>query len=487
MGNPTRALPQGAGLIDSLDRLAGTVAKWLLAVIFLLLPLNALRPFKAVALADVLIALLLPIAFILFLTRYVRTGRIRWLPKWLWIGTALLLLSIVLVQLVPPLEIQRLSFSFDEYGVEDRSSMVVGIRVIFALVAFPIVISLIVDRWSTINLLVTFWIVGVSISCAVALIDKLIGTDLQSTLSWDPESIKGFLIVYPGEAPRMVGLTDHPNTLSLTAVMASPLVMSRMKSRQGLLRYGPALLLIAIGVMVSGARAGVIGLALAVILTLVMDQRFRTAVRGTNRRTLAAAAAVFVVMVAVLWIGVNAPPQSTAGKFVPASVSRLLRPADTTKRISDRERVNRLNDSVGYIKERPVLGYGFEWVETSHNTVLQLTLAGGIIALVAFFMVLLGYLKIGFGLRKLVPPNMEAAAVALTISLLLYVLSGLVVNHIFERYLYIPTGLILALFMLQKGRTEDRRGRTGKSEPASPDSGRGDLLDGLRAKLDEPG
>ena len=432
--------------LDSLNDLAGTVATWLLAAIFLTLPLNNLRPFREIALADILIVFLLPIAFYLFVVRLIAGRRFGSLPKWLWIGAALLVLSMLLVALLPPYDPERLVASFDAYGTEAGSSTVVGVRVIFALIVFPIVIGVVVDRWSTIRLLVNAWIIGVSISCAVAAIDVFLGLGLQKALSYDPETTGAYILYLD----RQVGLSDHPNALSLMAVMVSPLIMMRMKSRAGLLRYGPVLVLICLGVLLSGARSGIVGLVLAAGLVMIMDPRFRSAIRGLRLRTGLAIGTGLVAVLLLLFAAAAAPPDSGVGKLVPSSVGRLLRSSDTTTSASDKERQTRIHDSIGYIKERPVLGYGFKWVESSHNTVLQLLLAGGVSGLVGFFLVLAGYLKAGFSLRRLVPEDQRDTCIALTISLLIYVISGLVTNHIFERYLYIPAGLLLAMLLLSK-------------------------------------
>ncbi len=438
-----------AGILDTLTGLAGMLATWLLAAIFLTLPLNTLRPFKEIALADVLIAFLLPIAFFLFVMRFLVKRRLGNLPKWLWAGAVLLLISMALVELVPVIDPDRLVASFDTYKIEGGSSLVVGLRVIFALVAFPVIIGIVTDRWSVVRLLINCWIIGVSISCGVALIDVVLGTGIQQAFAYQPDLIRGYLVVFPGEAARQVGLTDHPNTLSLTAVMVSPLIMARMKSRQGLIRYGPIMALVTFGILVSGARVGVAGLILAVGFTLFMDARFRVAARTLKTRTIVLIIAALAVMATLLAVAVFASPKSDIGKLAPSSLSRL-RPSENTTTISDNERGNRLDDSIGFIKERPVLGYGFQWVEASHNTVLQLLMAGGILALAGFFLVLIGYLKIGFGLRRHLPDTERDVAIAVTVSMLIYVISGLVINHVFERYLYIPAGLILAIDLIRK-------------------------------------
>lgn len=441
---------EGAGPAGRMARFVHHAGIGLLTLVFFFLPLNTLRPINDIAVADLLIALLLPVAFVVFLIRIVAKKRIRRLPWWLYAGAVLLLVSIGLVELFPPDGIGRLARSFDTYGLETGSSTVVGIRVIFALVVFPVVIGIMIDRWSTIDLLVTVWIAAVTISCTVALLDSFFGLGIQNALAYDPEGIRGYLVVLPGEATRMVGLSDHPNTLSLTALMVSPLVMMRMRSRRGVLIYGPVLLLLVLGILVSGARSGVAGLVLAVALLLLMDERIRSGLRNLRVRTIIVMVLVLAGLVGLVGVGVYSSPESTAGKLVPSSLSRLLRSEEPTRNVSDNERGNRLEDTITYIGERPFAGYGFEWVESSHNAVLQLQLAGGPLALIGFYLVLVGYLRLGFGLRNRVPVTMRDTGSALTVSLLLYTISGLVDNHIFSRYLYIPAGLIFAMYLLHK-------------------------------------
>jgi hypothetical protein len=443
-------------LLERIVRLTWLISAGLLVAAFFTLPMSAIRPFGEVAIADVFIGLLLPFALVLFLVNIVFKGRLGDYPKWLWISTGLLLLSIALVEVFPASGLDRLAEAFDTYGLETGSSLVVGIRVIFALVAFPIIISLIVDRWSLADLLVSFWIAGVLLSCVVAILDAVLDLGLQKAFSYDPDSITGYLVVFPGDSPRMVGLSDHPNTLSLTGVMVSPLVMARMKTRRGLMIYGPILLVIVIGVLTSGARVGVVGLALAVGLTLALDKRVWPTIRSLGKRTLVGIGLVVAAGLVLLFVAAYSPSDSTLGKMVPSSLSRMIRPSEDTRAISDRERESRIDASLDFISERPLLGYGYNWVETSHNTVLQLILAGGVAGLAGYFLGVIGYLLIGFRLPSNVPEDRRNFCFAIAISFFVYVASGVVSNFVFGRFLYMPAGLILAVHMFQLARKEPR-------------------------------
>lgn len=466
-------------MVKSLTDLAATVGKWLLVLVFLTLPLNTLRPVGEIALADFLIPALFLISFLLFVTRASVRRKVFLLPRWFWIGSAILVLSIGLIELFPAPDPGRLVAAFDNYGVQESLSIVVGSRLILALAVFPVVVGLLVDRWTTVRLLVNAWIIGVTVSCAVAVLDAYFGFGLQKFFAYDPDTIANYLSAAPGDPARHVGLTDHPNTLSLTTVMVSPLVMAKMTSRQGLIRYAPVLALMVLAVAASGTRTGLIVIAIGAVLTLAFDRGVRQAFSSLSTRTVVAGISIILVVAVLIGLAGAAPPESEVGKRVPASLSRIFNEDGVSSAYANNEREAWIEDSIDFISERPVLGHGFQWVEASHNTVLQLLLSGGVIALVGFALVIGGYLKLGFGLRSVIPEDLETTSVALAISLILYLISGITTNHIFERYLYIPAGLILALYMLHLTRPE---GNPAAQESHSRDepSASSTLLDRLR-------
>lgn len=441
--------------------LVATAGKWLLALTFLTLPLNTLRPVRGIALADLVIPLLFLAAFVLFLARASVRKSVFQLPGWLWLGSGILVLSIGLIELFPPGDLGPLVSAFDTYGVEESKSVVVGSRLLIALVIFPVVVGLLVDRWATIRLLVDAWIIGVTISCVVVVLDTFFGFGIQKALAFDPTTIAIYLDQSTGDPARQVGLTDHPNTLGLIAAMVSPMVLAKMESRRGLVTYGPVLMLLTLGIVASGSRTALIVLAVGFALMVGLDERFRRTLGSLRIWTKLAMLVGFVAVVALFSVAASAPESdvgnsdSGPASAVPSGLDRTFNPGGVSATYANNEREAWIRDSLEFISERPLLGHGFQWVEASHNTVLQLLLSGGVIALVGFFVVIGGYLKLGFGLRSRIPKDLENTCVALAISLVLYLVSGLTTNHIFQRYLYIPAGLILALYVLQKNGSGD--------------------------------
>jgi O-antigen ligase len=100
------------------------------------------------------------------------------------------------------------------------------------------------------------------------------------------------------------------------------------------------------------------------------------------------------------------------------------------------------------ILQRPLVGHGFEYVRGAHNIYLQLLHAGGLIALTAFFIFAVGITVRGLRLAgtAAIPADLRSLATASVASLGVWLaVGGLVGTAIFDRFLYIPAGLILAL------------------------------------------
>lgn len=611
---------------DLSDRIA-YVGELVLLAAFLLTPLTTLRPATNVTFGDCFLAVAVAIAAVILVLR----RRSPAVPKWVWIGTGLLLLSIAAVEVFPPQSLDDLYATFT--GTPYGSSLAAAMRLIVALVVVPVAVAIIVSRWSTIHLLVNAWIVGVSASCAVAVIDALFGFGLQASLANNPAEVTGFLGLEPG---RYVGLGVHPTSFSVTVMMVSPLVLSKMTDSRRVLLFSPLFLLLVFAVILSGSRGGLVAIALATVLTVAFNPAVRGAIFNRQPRVLATLAANLVACGALLFLGplhtffgtspdlspatiekearpgangnwVTNPglkrnldgwapfgdtatisrhrieaggggrdrwavrtvtkghkfPQDSEGypeghtvvadvavsKTYTASLNVLAEPGvtydlalqqingydiesanairlrgngkwqspsvsltfgpvgtravlnlHTAERLqattfysygarietssrspesqsvpalagtdasssepdesgtlsrlnpfglsaqsSDSERLRFIEDSIDYIVDRPVPGYGFQWIEVSHDIYLQLLLSGGLIALVGYLLVVAGYLREGMQIRSRVPENLRDIDVALMISMVAFLVMGLVQTDLVDRYLYLPVALILSM------------------------------------------
>jgi hypothetical protein len=456
----------------SLEAGLSKVGLWVLAGAFFFMPLNGVRPVSGLSYGDVLLLVALGIAAVLVLVR----RQFPAIPWWIWSGAALLLLSAVVASVFPPVSVAELEVSFPK--TLNESPLVEVAKLLVGIALLPVVTGTIIRGWDGIGTLVSAWIAGVAISCAIVVSDAYIGTDIQLALAYDIESVIGFFVIDPA---RSIGLTVHPNALSLTAVMAAPMVLSRMTGLRRILLYYPVLLLFFVAILLSGARAGLLGILIGSILTLALCATVRRALFSRNFRVWLVLVAGFALALAVVF-GLSIKPSSGAAEYFAtpsASVSTKLLasgPADpsgigvmvadaiddgastppTLGRFgsgdpsadrSDAARRQYLEDSVRYVIERPLTGYGFRWIEASHNIYLQLLLSGGILALIGYLLFAFGYL--GTAYRKWSEPAQEAddTARALTVSFAMLLITGVVGNGIVDRYLYLPAALILAISM----------------------------------------
>lgn len=428
-----------------MDQKLSTAGMWLLAAAFFFMPLNALRLTTDLTYGDVFVVFAFGIAALLLVTR---SRSLPKLPVWFWAGGAILLLSIVIVQLFPPESITKLNISFPDFdGVSPGSN---SVKLIGAMFVFPLVVAIIVDSWKAVGLLVNAWIAGVTVSCAVAMCDAYLGTGLQIGLAYDPEMTRGFIELI--DPARHYGLTVHPNALSLTAMLSMPLVLAKMTDARRVMMLSPVLLLMVFALFLSGSRIGLVGFALALLFTLVLNPVVRrTLITRDPRVVFTVIAGVAVTAVLLFLVPLHSFSLADKESGGPATISRVDS-SDPSSQESDSLRRQYFEDSVEYIKERPLVGYGFQWVEASHDLYLQMLLSGGILALIGFLTVMVGYVRESWILRDRVPGRTRGLVLALGISVAVYLISGLLGNGILGRYLYLGPALLLAIsLMISRG------------------------------------
>ncbi len=385
------------GVRNRLDADLSWLGKWILAGAFFAMPLNALRPVSSLSYGDVVLLLALGIAVALVAIRM----ELPTLPRWLWLGAGLILLSALILEVLPAVNVDRLEASFPD--TLNQSSLTESLKLLVGAAVLPVVAATIIREWKEIGILAGAWVAGVSLSCAFAVSDAYIGTDLQLAFTYDIDSVIGFFVIEPA---RSIGLTVHSNALSLTTVMATPMVLFRMTSFRRIALYYPVFLLFLLGVLLSGARAGLIGVILAGILTLVLSKEVRDAIRSNSVRVAAVTVIGLAVCAAVIF-GLSVKPSSRAADYFrdravsgqaarlesrllvsskveapqivmaaeappeedasgsPSAIDRFG--GDSSTAVSDLRRRQYLEDSIKYIVERPVPGYGYRWIEASHN------------------------------------------------------------------------------------------------------------------------
>jgi len=146
---------------------------------------------------------------------------------------------------------------------------------------------------------------------------------------------------------------------------------------------------------------------------------------------------------------------------------------------SDSVRRQTWQDSIAQAGDHLVVGSGFVVVRSAHNIYLQLLGAGGALALGAFLAYMISLMRRARRLalaRNGSPPWLMALAAGSGASVCVWLLYGMVGNAIYDRYLYVPVGLVLALGLVHR-----RFFVIPEADPARPQSSPGSLGAGRRS------
>jgi O-antigen ligase len=434
--SPVQRLPDvKAQAVDSADPLSR--AGYLFVLIAVpLVTCNALRIGENLTYGDVPLAL----AALLLLAAWLRHGHPRGaVPLGVVVG-ALLLLGTGLVS------------SIAAATVDSLTTM---LRFAVTLAAMPLIIMFAASTPHRLQRLIDMWLVAAGANAAVGALDLLGITDVGTSLT---------NIDFVTFTDRATGLTSHPNHLGLVAAMALPVAVARLG--WGGLRGLAAIALVPllfVGVVESGSRGAFLAAAGGIVIFLLLGVTCRNP--RVTLLLLAAPVATFVILVSIL--GTN----ELTGSIV---VERLGGGGGAA--LSDNFRRQTLQDSIEQASDHLIVGEGFTVVRTAHNIYLQLLQAGGILALTGFVAYAGAIVRRArwLALPRNSPWLWQASiAAANGASVCVWLLFGMVGNAIYDRYLYLPVGLTLAVALISK-----RMRVAADDPPATPAR----LQDGLRTE-----
>lgn len=275
------------------------------------------------------------------------------------------------------------------------------------------------------------WLLFVSASCAAGLADFALNLGITNRLSG---------IDYLQYAHRASGLTVHPNGLGLTAAMALPVALAcAVRGTQAGIgafsaRHSAYVVILLGGIAVSGSRAAAIGGVAALVLAPAMA--------GRGRGSPLTVGFVVVLLAAASVVTLNASTADRLGLVVGA---RLL--GGDQASASDQQRSDAHRSAIDTVASNPFVGTGFGVVRTAHNVFLQLLAAGGIMALVGIATMWIGALRESrwLVLRANAPPSLRHLPAGLGASVVVWIVLSVAENAVYDRYLYIPIGILLAI------------------------------------------
>lgn len=229
-------------------------------------------------------------------------------------------------------------------------------------------------------------------------------------------------------AHRTAGLTIHPNYLSLTCTIAIPLAMLWI-TRHGRWRTVgiTATGLLLVGAYASGSRAGAVTAIFGVVATMAAIPRLRTGLGFT-------VPALGLVLVALIYF---AGDQIIEQIRISGNVGTAV---NTTG--SDTQRSQLAQLALDQFQARPVSGVGFSVIADAHSIYLQLLAAGGVIAMFSFLTYMGGLAAAAW--RAMASP-LRDVAVALSISIAMWLINGIIDNQLGDKYLWVVPGLLIAV------------------------------------------
>ena len=377
-----------------------------------LVTFNALRATENVTYGDIPLAL----GALLLLCVWLRSGHRRGVVPLGFLVGGFLLLVTGLVSSLP---------------AENADSVVPTLRFSLTALGVPLIIMFAVSTPRRVSRLVDAWLLAAACNAAAGALDLLGVTHIGASLTD---------VDFANVVDRATGLTLHPNHLGLVTAMALPIAIARLglPGFRGLSALALVPLLV-VGVFVSGSRGALLAAAGGLVIFFVFA--IQTGRARTTAMLLGATAVAFVILLSV--VGNNELTGSVA-------FERLGGGAGAAQ--SDAERRQTLEASIDEAGKHLIVGEGFAVIRTAHNIYLQTLQAGGLLALAGFVALTAAIVRRARWLARPTPTSprwLTALAAGSGASVCVWLFFGMAGNAVYDRYLYIPAGLTLALALVQ--------------------------------------
>lgn len=374
-------------------------------------------------------ALLIMLAVVLqLLAGRVSLRPLRAITNWVWVCSITLVL-IIASHVVFPVSASYLNGRYVELAhgfnfqtvvpYSDNSQL---IRLVLAWLVIPLAVWIwISNRVLTARQVLNWWMFGGVVSGFVAVLDNF-GV-LPATR---------IILGYVPLDGRELGLTLQPNHLGVACALALPVAFAcvqRLTSRTRWLGVGAVIMLVA-GVLLSGSRAGAVGVGVAIIFWTIQRRSWSAFV-------------ILVLGVGIIGVVLELGAKAAGITAIP-TVSRFFGDASTIQ--SNLARQGLRTQAVTDFLSRPFDGVGFAQIESAHVAYLQLFAAGGILLFLLAVVALLGGFEIVLASFRAGPfgdPTFRAAGASVAVYLSLAIAS----NQLIERYLFLP--LAVGYFLLR--------------------------------------
>lgn len=333
--------------------------------------------------------------------------------------------------LYPPtiaLGVALLAASAAVTSVVDASHRPTGLFFFAAIALTPLVVAASAPNFRTCQAIGFLWLMSGGLNGAIAV------TDVAGLTRLGPD-LTGYVFVGRGG-----GLADSVNHLGLSVAMVVPIGAALIFSSRSLaLRVASACFTAsaAAGVLESGSRAATLAALLGFVAVPLMAR---------YRRARALVVCCGALACGGLALSVAQPELVSLERLTGGVVGVAG---------SNQAHLTAWAVALQLIPSSPIIGSGYANVGDAHDIVLQLLVSGGVLALIGFALFTIGFIVIGWRSARdtRLGTAMQTFSAGLTASALVFLATGLVGDLIYDRFLYWPFGLLLAIHILRKGLT----------------------------------
>lgn len=398
--------------------LVSALGAYLVALASLFVTLNTLR---VIPNADVSDVLLLAGGAVLLAEGLIEHSSWPLYPKSAIVGVAVLALAVALTT-----------------GFEPGSGASTGVFFLIGAAVTPLVVAAGTRSRTALLITTLLWLASGALNGVVA------GLDIIHVLHVGAITPDG----------RVEAFTDQPNHLGLACAMVIPVGLALFVGWRHVALRGAVVVLTvcaAAGVLLSGSRSATLGALFGVVMVPVLGYRRRLQTVLLSLAALGCAALVYAV---------------SASFFV--SLERLTGQLPVAG--ADIARLDNWQQAFAQVASSPILGSGFSSLLTAHDLALQLLVSGGVIALVGYSLFAGGIVVIGIHCSRAsaLDRQISMLSAGFTSSVILFLVSGLVSNEIFDRFIYWPFGLLVAVYFMSR-RAAPIRGLDTSRRQASHD------------------
>lgn len=374
-------------------------------------------------------------------------GNLRFaIPQWLW-APAVALFACLAARVYSPIRDSSIAL---RYGYTCSAEMWCagsgataptgsGVKSAFwivALLAVPIAAIACTALESRVPKWIAAWfLAGVAVSSLIALTDL---TDLTH--------VSRYLLGHEFSSERQTGLSDHPNTVGVVCAIAAPFAVYFISESRRRWLPCTALLLLCGGVLASGSRGAQVVFPAAVLGAILVSPHKKKVV-GWLAATLTAAV-----------LGGS----TVLAQFVPGILDKLFRFEETrSSASSNSERVLLHAQAWTDLKNYPLFGIGIKHINEAHNIFLQMMSAGGSILFAGMLIYWFGTVRSCWLAKR----SGERLGPYLAVSVVVWLVIGVMENQLTDRYLYYTIGCAAALAATYRRGTLASR-PSGRETPA---------------------